>query len=56
MRLHVKLDLIIDVDGCASQPCNNSRNCLDIYNGATCNCISGQPEADCEISNIYNTN
>ena len=39
---------IADIDECASSPCQNGGNCIDIVNGHTCNCIDGYDGANCE--------
>ena len=39
---------IIDIDECASSPCQNGGNCTDIVNGHTCSCVDGYDGPNCE--------
>ena len=39
----------IDIDDCASDPCQNGGTCIDGINSYTCNCDSGYSGSNCEI-------
>ena len=43
--------LLVDIDECASSPCQNGANCTDIVNGHTCSCMDGYDGANCENGN-----
>ena len=38
---------ILDIDECASTPCQNGGTCTDAVNGYTCACEAGYSGADC---------
>ena len=42
------LKLFLDIDECASAPCQNSGSCTDIVNGYICNCVNGYDGTNCE--------
>ena len=42
---------LLDIDECASAPCQNSGSCTDIVNGYTCNCVDGYDGSNCENGN-----
>ena len=44
-------NIFIDIDECASSPCQNGGSCTDEVNGYTCNCIAGYDGTDCETGN-----
>ena len=46
------LNLFLDIDECASSPCQNSGNCTDQINGYACNCLHGYDGPNCENGNI----
>ena len=43
--------IFVDIDECASSPCQNSGNCMDQINGYTCNCFHGYDGSNCENGN-----
>ena len=42
---------MVDIDECATSPCQNSGSCTDQINGYTCNCLDGYDGTDCETGN-----
>ena len=40
----------LDIDDCASFPCENNGTCVDGLNGYTCRCSVGFTGDDCETS------
>ena len=42
---------MVDIDECATSPCQNGGSCTDQVNGYTCNCIAGYDGTDCETGN-----
>ena len=44
-------NIFIDIDECASSPCQNGGSCTDQVNGYTCNCVDGYYGSDCETGN-----
>ena len=40
----------LDINECASQPCQNSGQCADRVNGYTCTCADGYAGTNCELS------
>ena len=43
---------LIDVDECASSPCQNGGTCVDVVNAYTCNCVPGYTGDNCETGNL----
>ena len=43
---------LIDVDECASSPCQNGGTCVDVVNAYTCNCAPGFTGDNCETGNL----
>ena len=39
----------LDIDECASDPCQNAAKCIDDVNGYTCECLAGWTGPLCEI-------
>ena len=46
------MELILDIDECASTPCQHSGTCADMVNGYTCNCVDGYDGIQCENGNF----
>ena len=46
--------LPLDVDECASSPCQNGGTCVDVVNAYTCNCVPGYTGENCDIGNLRN--
>ena len=44
--------IFLDIDECASHPCQNGGTCVDVINAYTCNCAPGYEGDNCEIGNI----
>ena len=44
-------NIFIDIDECASSPCQNGGSCTDQVNGYTCNCVDGYGGTSCESGN-----
>ena len=44
-------NIFIDIDECASSPCQNGGSCTDQVNGYICNCVNGYHGTDCETGN-----
>ena len=40
----------VDIDECASTPCQNGGSCTDAVNGYSCACVPGYVGNNCEIS------
>ena len=38
----------VDIDECASAPCQNGGTCTDVENGYTCGCAAGYIGDNCE--------
>ena len=49
-ELYVKL--ILDIDDCASNPCQNGATCSDGVHSYSCLCNSGYTGSNCEIGNV----
>ena len=48
---------ILDIDECASQPCQNNGKCTDGINGYSCTCEPGYTDTHCETGRKeYNSN
>ena len=45
------LILYLDIDECATNPCQNGGSCTDQVNGYTCSCVDGYDGTDCETGN-----
>ena len=41
----------LDIDDCATNPCQNGGSCTDQINGYTCNCVDGYDGTNCETGN-----
>ena len=41
--------IIVDIDDCAGQPCQNGATCIDAVNDYTCNCVDGYTGKNCGI-------
>ena len=49
MRNHLYCkNIFVDIDECASSPCQNGGSCTDVVNGHTCNCVDGYDGPNCE--------
>ena len=44
--------LLIDINECESNPCENGGTCTDMEDGYMCACESGFTGADCQTGNI----
>ena len=38
----------VDIDECASTPCQNEGTCTDLEGGYSCNCVAGYEGTNCE--------
>ena len=45
---------ILDIDECASEPCQNGGTCHDAENQYSCTCKDGYADANCQTG-MYNT-
>ena len=43
---------LLDVDECASSPCQNGGTCVDVVNAYTCNCVPGYTGDNCDTGNL----
>ena len=43
---------MLDIDECATSPCQNGGSCTDQVNGYTCNCVDGYDGTNCETGNV----
>ena len=41
-------DIALDIDECASSPCQNGGSCSDEVNMFRCNCVAGFEGANCQ--------
>ena len=44
-----KPSFIVDIDECASDPCQNDATCVDSVNAYSCNCKDGYTGTLCQI-------
>lgn len=44
--------LPIDIDECASQPCQNNGTCIDLINDYQCNCTDGFRGTTCTYGKL----
>ena len=42
---------MVEIDECATSPCQNGGSCNDQINGYTCNCVDGYDGLNCENGN-----
>ena len=42
------LFVLVDIDECASTPCQNAGTCTDDVNGYSCSCVDGYEGTHCE--------
>ena len=47
------LYLLIDIDECSSDPCQNGAKCTNNVNGYTCNCTAGLEGDNCQTGNHF---
>ena len=45
-------NFFIDIDECASSPCQNGGTCIDVVNAFTCNSAPGYEGDNCETGDI----
>ena len=50
------LPSLVDVDECASSPCQNGGTCLDQINSYNCSCVAGYNGSECETSKCTKRN
>ena len=43
----------LDIDDCASNPCQNGATCSDGIHSYSCLCNSGYTGSNCEIGNVF---
>lgn len=43
----------VDIDECASNPCQNGGTCNDAVNSYTCLCVPGYTGSNCEIGTNF---
>ena len=43
---------MVDIDECATSPCQNGGSCTDQVNGYTCDCVDGYDGPNCENGDI----
>ena len=51
LHIFITFTIFVDIDECASRPCQNGGNCTDIVKGHICNCVAGYDGANCENGN-----
>ncbi len=44
----------VDIDECASNPCQNNGSCIDGVNGYNCSCVAGFNGRNCETGELIN--
>ena len=47
---------LLDIDECASTPCQNNGTCVDGFDGYTCLCMAGYTGDVCETSELASYN
>ena len=45
----------LDINECATSPCQNGGSCIDQINAYTCNCVDGYDGLNCENGNKQTT-
>ena len=45
--------VLIDIDECATDPCQNGGTCIGLVNDYTCNCVTGYEGKDCQTSTYH---
>ena len=45
---------VLDIDDCASAPCQHGGTCTDEINGYSCECSAGYTGNDCQTGKILN--
>ena len=48
---HDLKSLFVDINECASNPCQNGGSCTDQINGYVCHCVDGYLGINCETGN-----
>ena len=51
---NINIFLLIDIDNCSPNPCQNDGECIDGIADFTCNCVEGFTGKKCGTSNILN--
>jgi len=44
---------ILDIDDCATNPCQNGGTCIDAVNQYTCTCKAGYTDVNCQTGILY---
>ena len=52
MEQSILLTFFVDIDECASSPCQNGGSCTDVVNGHTCICVDGYDGPNCENGKV----
>lgn len=52
----MKFSLIVELNECQSNPCQNGGSCTDKINGYLCTCVPGFVGTNCEIGKSLSTN
>ena len=45
--------LVVDINGCESNPCENDGTCTDMEDGYECECESGFTGTYCETGKVF---